>query len=370
MSTLQHPSERVQFIDADGMPLEDVDRPEVADDTMLELYRDMYLARRFDRRTVNLNRTGEIGSFPPLYGHEAAQVASAHALESEDWIVPSYRDHAALHVHGLDLENILLYYKGIEQGNAIPDDVNVFPINGSVGSQPPHAVGLAWADSLVNESESVYACYFGDGATSQGDVHEAMNFAGVFDTPNVFFCQNNQWAISVPFEQQTAADSLASRAQGYGFEGIQIDGMDPLAVYEVMRTAVEKAKSPADDELRPTFIEAMLYRLGAHSTADDPSKYRGDEPPEEWQEKDPIPRFRTFLVETGRLDEETDDAIRSSVEDELADVIETVKSTEPPDPDKLFEHAYAEPTPLLEDQREQLEYLRETYGDDALSNHE
>ncbi|WP_435348636.1 pyruvate dehydrogenase (acetyl-transferring) E1 component subunit alpha [Haloarchaeobius sp. HRN-SO-5] len=368
MSTITStPPNRVQILTDEGHVRDGERVPDLTDDELVEMYRNLYLARRFDRRTVKLNRQGRIGSFPPLYGQEAAQVASAWALDGDDWVVPSYRDHAALMVHGLDPANILLYYMGREQGNRVPEDVNALPINGSVGSQLPHAVGLAWANALRDDPTSACVAYFGDGATSQGDVQEAFNFAGVFDTPNVFFCQNNQWAISVPRERQTASETIAQKANAYGFEGVQVDGMDPLAVYEVTKTAVEKAKNPDGGERRPTLVEAVLYRLGAHSTADDPSRYRDEEVTEKWRQKDPVPRFESFLRETGRLDDEQATAIQDEVEDRVAAAIRRAENTEPPDPRQLFEHTYEELPDHLEEQAELLAHLRETYGDEALT---
>jgi pyruvate dehydrogenase E1 component alpha subunit len=362
---LSHASER-RVLDPSGHLLADADEPDIADDELLTIYEDMLQARRFDRRVVSLNRQGRIGSFPPMYGQEAAQVASAHALADGDWIVPSYRDHGALMTHGLPLHQILLYYMGHEAGNAIPEDVNALPINGSVGSQLVHATGMAWADVIRRTVESAYVCYFGDGATSQGFAQEAMNFAGVFDTPTVFFCQNNGWAISVPQERQTAADTFAQKAHAYGFEGVRVDGMDPLAVYETTREALAKARNPADGEPRPTLIEAVVYRLGAHSTADDPSVYRDDDEVAEWREKDPLPRMETFLRSTGRLDDERKDAIVARVDEQVDRAIETAESFGDADPRQMFEHVYAEMPDRLEAQADQLQQLRERHGDETL----
>lgn len=336
-----------QILTDDGQVRDDATVPDLSDDELVALYHDLYLARRFDRRAVKLSRQGRIGTFPPMYGQEAAQVGSAWALDEEDWIVPSYRDHGALMVHGLDPMRILRYYMGRTDGSAIPDGVNAFPINGSVGSQLPHAVGLAWGE-VRSGNPAVYICYFGDGATSQGDAHEAMNIAGVFDTPNVFFCQNNQWAISVPRERQTISQTLAQKATAYGFEGVQVDGMDPLAVYDVTHRALEKAKTD-DGHPRPTFVETVLYRLGPHSTADDPSNYR-DEVPEKWQKRDPVSRFETFLKQTGRLDEEGVTAVHDAVEERVSDAIDRAENTDRPDPTGLFEHTFEERPAHLADQ--------------------
>lgn len=358
------PGQRI--LDIEGTLVDGASEPAIGASGLVDIYEDMLLARRFDRRVVSLNRQGRIGSFPPIYGQEAAQVASAHALDDGDWVVPSYRDHAALIVHGVPLANILLYYMGHEAGNAIPASVDALPINGSVGSQLPHAMGMAWADVLRDAVGPAYCCYFGDGASSQGFAMEAMNFAGVFDTPNVFFCQNNGWAISVPRDRQTAAATIAQRAQAFGFAGVQVDGTDPLAVYRATRSAVESAKSPADDERRPTLIEAVLYRLGAHSTADDPTKYRSEEEVDRWKEADPLPRFEAYLRHTGRIDDEAQSALESRVDARIDDAIETAESFDGADPRQMFEHVYDEMPRHLSDQLASLTALRERHGDDAL----
>lgn len=362
MSTFHpKPPDRLQVLDDDGGLCDEAEEPGLSGDELVEMYEDMLLARKFDRRVVSLNRQGRIGSFPPLYGQEAAQVASAHALAEDDWVVPSYRDHGALMVHGLPLKNILLYYMGHEAGNAIPNDVNALPINGSVGSQLLHSMGMAWADVLRSDVDSAYCCYFGDGATSEGFAQEAWNFAGVFDTPNVFFCQNNGWAISVPRERQTAAETIAQKAHAYGFDGVQVDGTDPLAVYRATREAVEKATDPDADDARPTLIEAVLYRLGAHSTADDPTKYRQDKEVEEWKQKDPLPRFERFLRQSGYLNDERQDAIEATIEARIDDAIDEAESFDAADTRQIFEHVYANMPEDLQEQANYLESLQDRY---------
>ncbi|WP_254533098.1 pyruvate dehydrogenase (acetyl-transferring) E1 component subunit alpha [Natrinema gelatinilyticum] len=365
-TTKQELPAQLQILDDDGGLRDDAEELALSDDAIVDMYTDMLLARRFDRRVVSLNRQGRIGSFPPMYGHEAAQIASAHALADEDWVIPSYRDHGALMAQGFPLRNILLYYMGYEAGNAVPDDVNALPINGSVGSQLLHATGMAWADVLRDDVDSVYCCYFGDGATSQGFAQEAWNFAGVFDTPNVFFCQNNGWAISVPRDRQTAAETIAQKAHAFGFDGVQVDGMDPLAVYRITREAVRRAKDPDPDQSRPMLIEAVLYRLGAHSTADDPSKYRPEDEVEKWRERDPLVRFEQFLRDTGRLDDERQDALETEVDAQIDEAIDAAESFEAADPSQMFEHVYANTPDHLQDQAAVLESLRERHGDDAL----
>jgi pyruvate dehydrogenase E1 component alpha subunit len=356
------PDDRIQVLDSDGSVVHADLVPDLSDETLVGMYRDMRFCRRFDERAISLQRQGKIGTYSSLAGQEGAQIGSTYALSDEDLISYQYREHGALVARGFPHEH-LLYWMGHERGNEILADSNVLPLNITIGDHLPHAVGMAWAAKLKGDDRAVVA-HFGDGATSEGDFHEAMNFAGVFDTPTVFVCNNNQWAISVPREHQTASDTLAQKAVAYGFEGVQVDGMDPLAMYAVTRAAREKSRNPDQDQLRPTLIEAVQYRFGAHTTADDPSVYRDEGEVERWRERDPIDRFETYLRETGRLDDERIDAIESEIEETLADAVEHVEREA--DPDEMFEYTYAEMTESLDEQRDYLRYLRKEYGDSAL----
>ena len=355
----------VRVLDDEGGVVGDV--PDLTDEEFVEMYRYMKLARHFDTRAVSLNRQGRMGTYPPLAGQEGAQVGSAMAMTDGDWLIPSYREHAASMTRGLDPRDTLLYWMGDERGTP-PEDRNIFTVAVPIASQIPHATGMAWAHKLQSETvEDAFVVHFGDGATSEGDFHEGLNFAGVFDTPTVFFCNNNQWAISVPRERQTASETLAQKARAYGFEGVQVDGMDPLAVYQVTKEALQKARDPEEGQRRPTMIEAVQYRFGAHTTADDPTVYRTDEEVERWREKDPIPRLETFLREQGVLDDDRIEAIEASVEDEVAEAIDAAESFPDPEPQSMFENVYAEQTPELRRQAERFGELRERFGDEAFS---
>jgi pyruvate dehydrogenase E1 component alpha subunit len=369
-----HAPERIQVLTDDGQVREDATVPDISDDRLVRLYEQMCFARQLDERATTLHRQGRMGTYPPLAGQEATQVASTHALADDDWISYQYREHGATIARGLSYE-YLLYWMGHEAGNEWLPERHILPVNISIGSHLPHATGMAWAAKLKGDDTAV-VCHFGEGATSEGDFHEALNFAGVYDVPAIFVCNNNQYAISVPRKRQTASATIAGKAQAYGMQGVLVDGMDPLAVYTAMKEAVERAKDPdgapehgSGRATRPTLIEAEMYRFGPHTTVDDPSAYRDEAEAERWREKDPLPRFERFLRDRGLLDDEDIETLAADIETRLSEMVEAAEAHEP-DPTGMFEHAYADPTPRLKEQRASLDSLRRRHGDDPLQQDE
>lgn len=354
-------TEPFSVLDGDGHLRVDAETLGLSENDRLALYEQIKLARHFDQRMLSLQRQGQIGTYAPMTGQEGSQVATSYALDEQDWLFPTYREHAAKHVHGIDLASLIRSLLGYEY--AVPEDVNIMPEYIPIATQIPHAVGVAWGCRLQGDHDTAVLCHLGDGATSEGDFHEGMNFAGVFDVPAVFVCNNNQWAISVPRERQTASKTLAGKAAAYGFEGIRVDGLDPLAVYVVTRNALETAKDPSEGERRPTLIESVQYRYGAHTTADDPSVYREEADVEEWKERDPLDRLETHLYRTDVLDTEREDAIEDRIEDRIQTAIETPRSVSI-DPEQMIEHTYDSlPDRLLAQRRELTEFLE--HGDEA-----
>jgi 2-oxoisovalerate dehydrogenase E1 component len=289
------------------------DDPDLAPELYQELYRKMVLARTLDRRMLALQRQGRIGTYPMLEGQEAVQIGSALALAETDFVFPSYREHGVQIARGLPVEVFMSYWRGLPNAEWDIARYRQGIVTVPIASQLPHAVGYSYATKLRGE-DTVTAVYFGDGATSEVDFHSGMNFAGVWKTPTVFICSNNLYAISVPYAKQTAAATIAQKATAYGFEGVRVDGMDPIAMYIVTRDAVESARSGNG----PTLIEAMTYRYGAHATADDARLYRSAEEEDDWRARDPITRLERFLA----LRDEWDDAAGEKVAMETADQVD------------------------------------------------
>jgi pyruvate dehydrogenase E1 component alpha subunit len=338
----------------DGETLPDGEVDGLGADDLLALYRNLVLLRTYDERSVVYHRQGRIGTYAIFWNHEAMQVGSAHALEERDWIFPSYRESAIGLLRGIPASTILQWWRGHPSGWWNPRDHNVASICVPIGTHVPHAVGFAWGSRLKGE-DSVAIAYFGDGATSEGSFHEGMTFAGVMKSPVVLFCNNNQWAISTPVSEQTAAPALVDKAAGYGMPGVRVDGGDVLAVYEATRDAVARAR--AGDG--PTFIEAVTYRAAPHATADDPSIYIDEERVEEEKVNECVGRFERYLLRLGVLAPSQIEEIRDEALEVMRTGIAEAEAEAPADIGLVFEHAYGSPPPS---QAEDLAELRRVLG--------
>jgi len=337
----------LRILPSEGEPEPDLAKLGLKDEELLELYRLMALTRRADLEATALQRQGELAVYPPLIGQEAAQIGSAFALEESDWIFPSYRELGAAVVRGIELVEYLHFYRATWHGGTYDANAHRFGyVSVPVGSQILHAVGFALGAKLDGLSLASLV-YFGDGATSEGDFHEGCNFAAVLGTPTVFFCQNNQWAISVPLAAQTVAP-IWRKAVAYGFPGVQVDGNDVLAVYAATKEAATRAR----DDRVPTLIEAVTYRIGPHSTADDASKYRSSEEVERWRRLDPLERYGGWLRTSGRADDAFFDDIEGEAKAFAARMRAGVIGSAPRPVRELFEWVYADLPPHLQRQRE------------------
>ncbi|MGA8944131.1 MAG: pyruvate dehydrogenase (acetyl-transferring) E1 component subunit alpha [Thermoactinomyces sp.] len=324
-------------------------------DRKKSFYQWMTFIRHFDRRMILLQRQGRIGTYAPLEGQEAAQVGSTLALQPNDWIFPSYRENGVSMIAGMPVSQILLYWMGRVEGCKTPEGVRIFPPSVPIATQIPHAVGAAWGFKLKKE-DGVAVAYFGDGATSEGDFHEACNFAGVFQVPVIFFCQNNGYAISVPFSRQSASKTVAQKAKAYDFPGIRVDGNDVLAVYDVMQQAVRRARAGKG----PVLIEAVTYRNGSHTTADDASRYRPQAEEDEWiRKKDPLLRYTRLLQQEGLLDETDRTEWEQICKEKMDLAISEAENTVPVPPEHLFAHVYESLPQSEQRQRQELMQKRD-----------
>ena len=330
----------VRYLDQDGELFED--QP-ISDEMALEGYRVMLRGRRFDERCVSLQRQGRMVTLAPGIGQEAATVGAAMALDSDtDWFVPQYRELAGQLWHGYPLKLAFLWHVGHPIAFQVPGDLKMLPFQAAIAGQLPQAVGLAWGLRLKRDSGVVLAV-FGDGGTSQGDFHEAANLAGVMKAPVIFLCQNNGWAISTTIEQQTASETLAQKAIAYGFPGIQCDGNDLFAVYATVREAVARAR----DGKGPTLVEAVTYRLGLHTTADDPSRYEPREMHELWVDRDPLRRMQRHLISREIVDRAALDRIEDEVKEELRVAWDEAQKEPAPDPSFYFAQVHRDTSPRL-----------------------
>lgn len=340
--------EWLQILDEHGNCDETL-RPSLSDKEIQKLYEWMVLTRTLDEKAFKLQREGRLGTYASVLGQEAAQVGSAFALQPSDWMFPSFREAGASIVRGLPPRMILQYWSGDERGSQIPEGQNDFPITIPVGTQIPIAAGAAWAAKMRGDKIAVMS-YLGDGATSKGDFHEGLNFAGVFSLPVVFLCQNNQWAISVPLSRQTRSKTLAQKAIAYGFDGIQVDGNDVFAVYKAAKEALERARAGHG----PTLIECVTYRIGDHTTADDASRYRKAEEVEAWRKKDPIDRLKKYMVSKGLWDEAYDQRIATAAKEKVEAAVKEEEAVPLPDPEDIFRYTFGE---LSEELKQQMEHF-------------
>lgn len=339
--------EFLQVLDENGQVDAALD-PQLPGTDLAKLYRNMLLARLVDDRMYKLQAQGRMGTFPGVRGQEAC-VGVTYALKPTDWLQPAFRETACLFWRGIGPKRVLQYFAGMEEGNVFPAESRTWPIPICVGSQTLHATGIAWADAIRGET-NVTLCYFGDGGTSEGDFHEALNMAGIFKLPIVYVCMNNQYAISVPRAMQSGSKTLAQKAIAYGFNGLQIDGNDVLAAVVAGREAIDRARAGQG----PTLIEMVTYRLGPHTTADDARRYRTEDEVQNWLPKDPLVRMRKYMEKKGLWNAN----LQTEWETEFAELIEKeVQAYESElaavDPLEMFDAVYATLTPELKAQKEQ-----------------
>jgi len=337
--------------------------PKLAPEAWREIYRGMLRARLLDERMVTLQRQGRIGFYAEARGHEAAVIGAVAALAAEDYVVPAHREIGAALYRGLEVRSVVaqLYGNGHDVGKgrqmpvhqSAPRALNFIPASSCVATQLPHATGIAWAAKMQKRRIAVLA-YLGEGATSADDFHAAVNFAAVYAAPVVFLCENNQWAISTPASQQTASETFAIKALAYGLPGVRIDGNDVMAVYATVREAVERARRGEG----ATLIEAVTYRVGAHSTSDDPARYRDPADEVAWRDKDPLARLRTWLSAQKIVDAAGETALRTAVEQEIKEAVEAEENVGPPPLRSMFEDVFSRPTAALEEQLADLERVR------------
>lgn len=340
--TLIDEGEMFTLIDPDGSVR---DRLPITLEEMKSLYADMVEARVFDGKSMAMQRQGRLATYAPFRGQEAAQIGAAAALRDDDWVAATYRDAALNWRAGYPWELLILGRTGDERGGQVPDGVNLMPPSITVGGHMIHAVGLAWAEKLKGSSR-IALTSFGDGATSEGDFHEAMNFASVYRTPTVFFCQNNGYAISQPVSEQTGSETIAVKADAYGMPGIRVDGNDVVAVLVAVREAALLARSGDG----PSLIEAVTYRMGPHTTADDPTRYRDDAEGEHWEGRDPLERVKLLLDSQDEWSEEWQESLENQASERIEAAVEWAESIPEPTVEEMVERMYAEPTQPLRDQ--------------------
>ncbi len=343
----------LQIMDEHGVIQKPELVPDLRDEEWLDLYKVMLKTRSADNKALQLQRQGRMLTYAPNTGQEAAQVGSAAAMAKRDWLVPAFRELGAWLHRGVDLEKIYLYWYGNELGSKFPEEIRMLPIAVPIASQLQHAVGIAMASNIKGEDD-VTVAYVGDGGTSIGDFSESLNFAGVFNAPVVFVVQNNQYAISVSRQKQTRAETLVQKAVAAGIPGLLVDGNDLFAMYVAAKDAVNRARQGGG----PTLIEAYTYRLGAHTTSDDPTKYREDSEVEAWLDRDPLKRMKAYLINKGSWSEKQDQALSHEYGEEALEVFRKVEATGETKLEDIFNYHFKEmPDHLREQYEEYVEYL-------------
>lgn len=338
-----------QILDQEGVVVNSKDEPEIPKDVLLKMYQTMTLGRIADLKAVQFQRQGRLLTYAPNVGQEAAQIGPMAASTDRDWLVLAFREFNAMLYKGVTLEQYFLYWFGNEQGSHFNDGVKVLPVNIPIGSQISHAAGLAYAAKIQKKDEVAFV-YIGDGGTSHGEFHEGLNFGAVYSAPMIVIIQNNQWAISTPRAKATKAETLAQKAIAYGIPGIQVDGNDVLAMYVAAQEAIKLAKSGKG----PVLIEAVTYRIGAHTTSDNPKIYRSDEEVEAWAQKDPLKRFRNYLLNKGIITEDSDVKLNETYNQLVLDTFKKVEDSGFETLEEVFEHTYEKLTPQLKEQYELL----------------
>jgi len=341
----------MQILDENGNVDASLFPKDLDDSKIIQMYKYMNFARAIDAKLLSMQRQGRAVTYAPLLGEEATQVGSAMAMRPNDFFVPSFRQHAVYLIRGLPLEKHFIYWRGFEDGGAIPKEVRGLPVTVPVGSQVPHAVGLAYAQKYKKTGSAVLV-YVGDGGTSEGDFYEGINFAGVFKLPLVVIIENNQWAISVPRKMQTAAQTLAQKGIAVGIDSIQVDGNDVFAVYKATKDAIEASHE------KPTIIECITYRMSMHTTADDPTKYREDAEVEAWKRKDPIDRLKKYLYSRNLWDDKKENSMKEEQTKAIEDAVRKAEEFKP-DPKSMFEHVYSFMPEILKEEYD--ESIRENF---------
>ncbi|RFU43471.1 pyruvate dehydrogenase (acetyl-transferring) E1 component subunit alpha [Actinomadura logoneensis] len=358
-------SELVQLLTPEGERVDHPDYPlDITAEQVRGLYRDLVTVRRIDLEAVALTRQGELGIWASLLGQEAAQIGSGRALTDTDMVFPTYREHAVAYCRNVPPLNLLGLFRGVNHGGWDPKDHGFHLYTIVIGSQTLHATGYAMGIQrdgvLGSDKAGATIAYFGDGATSQGDVNESFVFASVFNAPIVFFCQNNQWAISEPLEKQSRIP-LYKRAQGFGFPGVRVDGNDVFACLAV----TQKSLAHARDGQGPTLIEAYTYRMGAHTTTDDPTRYRLKAEEESWKAKDPIERVKKYLVKEGEADEAFFADVEAEAKRMATELRKACLALPDPQPLAIFEHVYADPHPMISEEQEQFAAYLASFEDEG-----